>query len=381
MLPTDSLILVSGLPGAGKSLYAVNLAYKFAAEGVRVFSWGLDGASSELFDVLPDDWQFSDWKELPSGSVVIFDEAHKLLPVRTRDAPPKAIQDLTEIRHFGLRFIFITQDPRNIDAFVRRLIGRHYHLTRKMGFKSAYVKEWDKCQDDPSDFHAAKVAITSIFSYPKKLFSLYKSSTMHLVKRRIPFKVVLYSSILLVVLSFVGYVFYKYSSRVSDGEIIPGTSSVSSSVSSDPTLSQKPIVIDTLKDYLVATTPLSPVLPWTAPIYKEVRKIEHLPSKLVCYIGSKGCRCFTDQMTRVVLPESVCVSMVKDGVYDPYSSPYQSPDTSGGFSAGVGGGGLGERSAAPPPPPSSTSAVIGSVSTVPPSSGAFDVASPQESGG
>lgn len=370
-LPTESLILITGLPGAGKTLYAVDLATKFAAEGVRVFSWGLDSASPELFEVLPDDWSFDDWQSLPQGSVVIFDEAHKILPTRTRDAPPKAIRDLTEIRHFGLRFILITQDPRNLDVFVRRLIGRHFHLTRKMGLEAAHVKEWDHCVDDPADFHESKKAISSLFRYPKKLYSFYKSSTMHLVKKRIPFKVILYSVAFFVILAFVGSVFFSYSDRIVEGDIIPGTganTSVISGISSSASASY-----DTLEDYLIATTPLSPVLPWTAPIYEGKREIKSVPGKLVCYIGSRGCRCFTDQMTRVKLPEPVCVSIVKDGVYNPYAPPYASESEAVGR-GGVEGAGAGY--AAPPPTPTPTYLSIDGVESVQ-GSGAFGVNTPQ----
>lgn len=364
-LPTESLILVTGLPGAGKTLYAVDLATKYAAEGVRVFSCCLDGASPELFEVLPDNWSFDDWQSLPQGSVVIFDEAHKILPTRTRDAPPKAIRDLTEIRHFGLRFILITQDPRNIDVFVRRLIGRHFHLTRKMGLESALVKEWDHCVDDPSDFHEGKKAISSLFRYPKKLYNLYKSSTMHLVKKRIPFKVVLYAVAFFVILAFVGSVFFSYSDRIVEGDIIPGTGS-NSIVAGVP--SGDSASYDTLEDYLIATTSLSPVLPWTAPIYEGKREIKSVPGKLVCYIGSRGCRCFTDQMTRVKLPEPVCVSIVKDGVYNPYAPPYEETGVGRGEGAGAG-------YAAPPPTPTYLS-IDGGAESVP-GSGAFGVNTPR----
>lgn len=328
--PTESLILVSGLPGAGKTLYGVWLAQKYAEQGVPVYSWGLDGASSELFEVLPDDWKFSDWQDLPKGSVVIFDEAHKLLPQRTAGAPPKPIQDLTEIRHFGLRFIFITQDPRNLDVFVRRLIGRHYHLKRKMGFEAAIVSDFDRCADNPADFHEKKTAVTTVWKYPKKLFSLYKSSTLHLVKKKIPFKVLIYGLLAFSLVSYIAYSAWSFYSNVSD-EGLTGTSSSETSETSVP------VVSTTLEEYIHNTTPLSPVVPWTAPVYRELLKPVALPSKPICMIGGRtGCRCFTEQLTRIHLPDAVCRSLVHDGIYSPYHLAYSEQGVSGDGSASAG---------------------------------------------
>ena len=292
-LPTESLILVSGLPGHGKTLYAVHLAKQYVESGTRVFSWGLDGANSELFEVLPEDWSFSDWQKLPSGSVVIFDEAHKLLPTRTAGAPSKSISDLTEIRHFGLRFIFITQDPRNLDVFVRRLIGRHFHITRKMGFNGAIVRSFDKCADDPNDFHAQKNSTSELWKYPKDLFKLYTSATMHLVKPKVPKKVILYSLIAVLGLGFATYVFFTYAGKVQDGTIVPGSDSTSETSSFSSRDSSVSVEYTTAEEYVKAVTPILEVAPWTAPIYAEVRKVQRIPDKPVCYIGSGGCWCTT----------------------------------------------------------------------------------------
>ncbi len=323
-LPTESIILVSGLPGHGKTLFAVDLARKYSAEGTRVFSWGLDGASSDLFEVLPDDWSFSDWQKFPPGSVVIFDEAHKLLPTRTSGAPPKSISDLTEIRHFGLRFIFITQDPRNLDVFVRRLIGRHFHITRKMGFPGAVVRSFDRVADDPTDYHMVKNSTSEVWKYPKELFKLYKSATLHVVKPKMPKKVIFFGSIAVVGVLFALYVLFTYGSKVSNGDIIPGVDVAEEKIENlgSGSSAEVDLSFDTAEEYMELTTPLSPVAPWTAPVYEEVRTVPRLPGKLNCIASDVECRCYTDQMTRVHLDTEICMAMIFEGIYSPYHEPY-----------------------------------------------------------
>lgn len=343
-LPTDSLIIISGAPGHGKTLFAVDMAVKFKKEGVKVFSWGLDGASTDLFDVLPEDWSFADWQSLPAGSVVFFDEAHKLFPQRNAGAPPKSISDLTEIRHFGLRFVFITQSPANIDVFVRRLIARHYHVRRKMGLNRAFIYEFDRCIDNPYDYHANKLAIRTNFKYPKELYDYYKSATLHVVQKNIPKKLIIYGIIFSIIFIFLIYVVYKYYNRVSSGTLLstPVTevkkdqpeSDSSSSFGSNNSAPVKTANFKDLQEYIKATTPLDPVLPWTAPIYQDKLEVKSPPGKLICYIGRRGCRCYSEQMTFIKTDTAVCERMVYDGIHNPYQEPYASNNTGAGSGTG-----------------------------------------------
>ena len=141
---------------------------------------------SEIVPASP--YPIEEWNKLPAGSVLVVDEAHKYFPVRQPGRPPQWIQDLTEIRHFGIELILVSQDPRNIDAFVRRLIGVHKHLTRKAGLNGAMVRTFQGVSEDPNDYANRQSSEQVPWKYPKHLFQAYESASLHVVKPKIPKK-------------------------------------------------------------------------------------------------------------------------------------------------------------------------------------------------
>lgn len=315
-----AITLFTGVPGAGKTLRSIFEALEKKGEGRQVFHIGIDGMKPDV--IPPSPVPIEEWFKLPAGSVLIVDEAHKYLPVRQPGRPPEWIQKLTEIRHFGIELFVVTQDPRNIDAFVRRLVGEHRHMSRKAGLPGAMVRTFQGVSEDPNDYTNRQSSQQAPWKYPKHLFQVYESATLHVVKPKIPKKILFAVLLFLACLIGLPYVLYKFKSTVSGLDSVSGVGSTPAASGFMPA-SGKDVSFQTLDDYVKATTPLSPVAPWTAPIYEGVRKVKSVPGKLVCYIGSKGCRCFTEQMTRVRLPEPVCVSLVKDGIYSPYHDAYE----------------------------------------------------------
>lgn len=327
-----AITLITGVPGAGKTLRSIFEILEKKGEGRPVFHLGIDGMKPEVIPESP--FPIEEWKKLPAGSCLVVDEAHKYFPVRQPGKPPQWIQDLTEIRHFGIELFLVSQDPRNIDAFVRRLIGVHKHLSRKAGLNGAMVRTFQGVSEDPNDFGNRQSSQQSPWKYPKHLFQVYESASLHVIKPKIPYKILF--AILLVVAAVIGIptVLYMFNDTVDDLDKVDETTEKTGFIPMGT--SKQPIVFSSLKDYVIATTPLSPVAPWTAPIYKDQLIVKKLPGKLACYIGSRGCRCFTDQLTRIQLPETVCVSLVKEGIYSPFHDSYQSPSTPGGEPAAPG---------------------------------------------
>lgn len=355
----NPISLITGVPGAGKSLRAVWHGVEFAKKGRKVFFYNLDGIDiekiNEKFQVevykVSDDFTIEKWQELPENSVLIVDEAHNFFPVRTKDKAPDWLNKLTEIRHFGIQLILVTQDSRNLDAFVRRLVGEHEHLTRKAGLAGAMLRTFQQCADNVNDYHLQQTAQSSAWKYPKEFYDMYKSATLHVIKPKVP-KKILFAVIALLFLTFlIPFLIWKFKSTTfnsgTSAEQVDEKKSQKNVFDGEKSNLQKSW--ETVDDYIADVTPLTPVAPWTAPIYKNLEPTG-IP-ELYCFASgyenskNRNCKCFTEQMTRVRdIPMIVCEQIVKDGFYNPYREKnnnveFMPPTTENKSESLVSGGG------------------------------------------
>lgn len=177
------IIFVTGVPGAGKTLYTVSELPK-EWEGRPIFQCGIDG--------LKLGWSLCEdprkWEEtLPPNAVLVIDEAQKWFPVRPPTQPvPKYIEQLTTHRHLGVDIVMITQNGGLVDSYIRRLCGRHVHLHRALGLQAVTVFRWDVYEESVNSPARQAVAVRTRWAYDKKAFALYKSAEVHTVKRYIP---------------------------------------------------------------------------------------------------------------------------------------------------------------------------------------------------
>jgi zona occludens toxin (predicted ATPase) len=174
------IILITAVPGSGKTLFAVELINKYLSEGRSVYA-NIDGLSINSVAISPDDW-----RDCQDGSVVVYDECQKIFsPDGAGRSSNKMISDLEEHRHRGLDIVLITQHPKLLHSHVRRLVGRHHHLFRMYGTETAKVfcRDGHIDVDKPSMLHAQD---SYLWPYPKALYGLYKSATIHTHKRQLP---------------------------------------------------------------------------------------------------------------------------------------------------------------------------------------------------
>lgn len=204
------IYLITGVPGSGKTLYAVSTLVKDLA-AQRPKRRGEEIVRRVCVDnikdlVIPHEllcpmvlndrdelvkededghgvWNWPDWCK--PGDVIVIDEVQRHWRPRGMGAkPPREIQALETHRHLGIDFVIITQNPMLIDQNVRRLIGRHQHVRRLFGMQRAVIYDWDGCSVDPT---RTKSASMSLFNYPKSAYKLYKSSELHTKqKQKIP---------------------------------------------------------------------------------------------------------------------------------------------------------------------------------------------------
>jgi len=313
------LTLITGVPGAGKTLYALNLV-KGRAESEKRAVY-VNGVSELTLPWEPlDDPQ--KWAEVPSGSIVVIDEAQRVFrPRGTGSAVPVWVARLETHRHMGLDIVLITQHPMLIDANIRRLVGQHFHVVRRFGSKFATVHEWSSCTDIEKG--SLDDSVKHEFRYPVESFGWYKSAEVHTHKVRIPAKFWF-----LVASPFIiaGLIWWGYQSV---SGYLDGSKGVAPEVAkSAPAPSKKgapgavvpggvaaPL---TVGQYVAAYAPRLAGLAYTAPVYDEVTKPTRAPVPAACVRGRDRCVCYSQDGTRLAMEPYLCSSIVDNGYFVPF---------------------------------------------------------------
>ena len=199
------IYLITGVPGSGKTLYAVStlvqdlVNQKLEKDGQPIKRrLVVDGIPNLLLDHVPlapirEDsdtgklasegdsvLNWPDWVQ--PGDVIVIDEVQRYWRPRGMGMkPPEMIKALETHRHKGCDFVIITQNPMLIDQNVRRLVGRHQNIRRLLGFQRATIYDWDACS---TTMNPRTSTAMSYFSYPKSAYALYKSSELHTKQRQ-----------------------------------------------------------------------------------------------------------------------------------------------------------------------------------------------------
>jgi len=141
-----------------------------------------------------------DWRTTPQGSYFVIDEA-QLIPIfsdETTKADP-IVKELTIHRHKGYDFLFITQEPSFVHKYIRKLASLHIHLVNIFGWEQSMRMEWSVVQDSPNAIKSiARAENISRWKFPTHVYNLYKSSTMHTRKKRMPKKLVLFVALAII---------------------------------------------------------------------------------------------------------------------------------------------------------------------------------------
>lgn len=195
------ITVITGTPGAGKTLYAIEKLL-LPLLGKTVKGRADDGSEVEYPRTIytningllidhelingSDNQGLQDWhKWAKPGSVIVFDEVQKVWPPRANGSKvPDHVQELDTHRHKGVDFILITQSVMNVDRHIHALGGRHLHVRRVGNMKAAVVYEWDHVS---KSLMYSKSISKSPWRYSSKVFKLYKSSELHTKQpRKVP---------------------------------------------------------------------------------------------------------------------------------------------------------------------------------------------------
>lgn len=322
--------LVSGLPGHGKTLWTV--AYirdRIKAEGRKVYVCGIPELKLE-HEVLEKGNQ---WHRVPDGSIVVIDEAQFVFPKRgSGSAVPEHVSMLNTHRHRGIDMVLITQNPKLIDADVRALIDRHVFVKRHFGSHQAFTYTWMECRDQGSRADL-KAALRASWSYPKDVFDLYKSATIHTVKRKVPWQIIagLFGVPIGVALMVTAIWFVK-NRGVPAQEVQQENATVAATSEDQKPESELMASAGQQRDekqYNPADyVPRLAGLPHTAPAYDQMTtQPSDMPMPQACVQMRDLCKCFTEQGTSISdMPKDMCQNIVSNGYYNPYKSARREPE-------------------------------------------------------
>lgn len=315
-----AITLVTGLPGHGKTLYSL-VRWKGEAERDQreVFHNGIKGLKLDWREHEP-----LEWFKLPAGALMVIDEAQRVFRSRVRGSePPPHYAQLETHRHLGLDLVLITQHPTLIDAGVRKLVDRHFHVVRSFGTQQATIYEFPTgVQDYPEKSKRKDGVIKHVWWYPKKAFDWYESAERHTVKRRIPAKVWIFLALLLA-LPFLFWLVYQ---RLWVQHGVGGSAAAAAKVASAAGPGSaapgklRPQEVDALSTavYLDSMRPRIEGLAFTAPVYDRLTRPVEAPYPSVCaYSADFPCRCWSQRGFSLPVPRRLCEQLAREPM-DPY---------------------------------------------------------------
>lgn len=305
------ITLTTGQPGAGKTLYTLFFVNDLAIkEGRPVYYNGINDLKLPWLELdNPEEWH-----KLPAGAIIVLDECQRLFrPRGTGATVPEYVAKLETHRHQGLDLFLITQHPMLVDTNVRRLIGRHFHVKRAFGMQRATVHEFPDLRQEPDK--SREGSVRHDFSYPKEVFSWYKSAEVHTVKRSIPARLIFLVALPLLLAALVWAIVAWWQTKGApktdtDGGLVPTTVPVHGQPQSLPSR------ILTTSEYIAHYQPRIDGLAYTAPAFDKVMEVKTAPRPTACVASASRCQCYTDQVTRLDMTESLCRQIAEKGFYD-----------------------------------------------------------------
>lgn len=319
-----TMILMTGLPGAGKTLHALShIKERAEKEGRPVFYSGINECKLPWTEFKPQEW----W-DLPDGAIIIIDECQFTFPAKANGSTrPSYVENLAIHRSRGFDIFLITQHPTLVDNFVRRLVGQHFHSVRGFG-DNATIYEWPKTSPEPEKVREQKAAVSKRWPFNKEAYDWYKSAELHTVRRKIPVKVY-YVGVMAV--AVVGALYWWIGSKsevatANPDPVVSGSALVTdSNVATMAAASQAPQLgyqnpAEDAKKYLWDRTPRLAGLPETAPRYDGLTAPTRVPVPSMCFqIGDARsakairCQCYTQQGTKIDIEFNMCIDIARNG--------------------------------------------------------------------
>lgn len=301
------LNLITGVPGSGKTLFTL-----YSLKDIKdrpIYYHNIEDLDPQLGWIpLKDPFNFH--KEVPDGAIIIIDEVQQVFRQRPPKNPvPDALQFIETHRHHGIDIYFITQLPKFLDHHARGLAGQHIHFHRNFSMPFATQYTFQR-YTDIEDRRALHTGQKTRFTYPKKIFGLYKSAEFHTHKRTIPKKAFFFLALIPVVI----FSLYSTFDYFANFDVASESNALTQSAISNNSLPVK----SSSEFWTTALTPQVPGLPFTAPLYKAENSVNDIPMIKGCleWSSGDGCACYTQQGTRIQMELAQCRHFIRNPYFD-----------------------------------------------------------------
>lgn len=330
--------LITGLPGNGKTLFALWwIKQKAEKEGREVYYHNIKDLT------LPwHAFEAEKWMDLPKGAIIVMDECQFVFPKKPNGSKlPDHYEQLATHRHHGFDIYLITQHPTLLDNFVRQLVGQHYHAVRKFGMARNTIYEWSSANPAPQNPSSQKSAVPMKWPFPKEVYGYYKSAEVHTVKRAIPVKIFLAIGFVVAVLVAGYWALNRYQNRNEKPKIEATADAARADVS--PGNIQRAATgarrddfdpIADAKHYVQQQTPRVEGLAFTAPKYDEITQPVRAPIPAACVQvgtphGEKAvtCKCYSQQGTPLDVPFNMCMGFARNGWFQDFNAEKDRQDS------------------------------------------------------
>ena len=323
--------LVTGKPGDGKTSNELwDFLHANQYKGRDKYCTPIKGFEAAKHGVteIPD---VQGWRDLPDGSVIFIDEVQDYLGLRSGKEVPEWIRELARHRHRGMDFIATTQDPMFLDPFVRKLAKPHVHYHRPWNMKMVR-HQWDTVQNDPTTKTARKSSQSSFAKPNPKVFELYTSTVLDTHKAAPPWKLIAVAGLALLMLiggtitavAQLGSLGKPKGDPVSGDVVVVGSDASPSPNSSAATsMIEQPVQQETSWEP-EKLKPRIEGMPWSAPIYDHLSRPTDFPRVAACIKSKRtGCKCYTQQGTRLATPLEACEVIIREGAFDNWQTGRQ----------------------------------------------------------
>lgn len=307
------ITIITAVPGSGKTLFAVGLVAKAAAEKRPVYT-NIDGLKIPGAKPAPNDW-----RDTPEGSLVIYDEAQQehLYPSTAHrgEVKDERLRAMEIHRHSGHDLVFISQSPSFLHHHIRKLAGEHIHLYRAFGLKTVTKYTWQHAVNDPNDRGEQNRADSHSWKFPKEHFKLYKSASLHTHKFKMPKKLGFLLAFICLVASFLAYNIYKSKDSsflfTSADQLAHTEREPAQSDSSDSALSKtlSAEAVSGLGAVGREASSTRPKLPASTGVY-DWADTEHATPVAGCISSATMCQCFSDTGQLLKMAYAACLSAI-----------------------------------------------------------------------